>query len=88
MYFSIPISQNHFFSWTIREGMEAREKYSVTAQCDSRETFRIRHVGIFVLWLGFLEADTQMDLGIKSLLRNSTCEGKEVGDGLPEGEIE
>lgn len=65
--------------------MEAREKYSVTAQCDSRETFRIRHVGIFVLWLGFLEADTQMDLCIKSLLRNSTCEGKEAGEGLRRG---
>lgn len=45
--------------------MEAMEEYSVTAQCGSRETFSIRHVGIFVLWLKFLEADTEMGLGIK-----------------------
>lgn len=66
MRFSILVSQNLlFFLWPIREGMEAMEEYSVTAQCGSRETFSIRHVGIFVLWLKFLEADTEMGLGIK-----------------------
>ena len=85
VHFSLLISQNHFFSWTIREGLETREKCSVTALCGSREPFRIRHAGIFVWWLRFLEADTEMDLGIKSLLMSSTCEGKEMGGSLSRG---
>lgn len=63
--------------------VKTREKCSVTAQCGSKEPFRIRHARIFVWWLKFL--DTEMDLGIKSLLMSSTCEGKETGGSLSKG---